>query len=53
MRSFKTLEIPADYEICPIIRFLNARNAQPTGIHSQSVRQWISDGMVIEDEIDC
>jgi len=47
---FKTIEGAADHEVRSVIRFLNARNVLPSGIHHQICQVYgdnaMSDGMV-------
>ena len=50
LNLFKTIEGAADCEIRSVIRFLNARNVLPSGIHHQICEVYgdnaMSDGMV-------
>jgi len=47
---FKTIEVPANCEVGPVIRFLNTRNVLPSEIHHQICQVYgdnaMSDGMV-------
>jgi hypothetical protein len=47
---FKTIELPAGFEIRSVIRFLNARNVKPADLHLQICEVYgenaMSDGML-------